>query len=249
MNRWKVVMLLFCFNITLIILVACGQHRELTVETAANAAAATPAPETPSTAPAPPSTPSAPPATTTVPQPAPRLDEVQAAIKRAFQDAVTIDVNRNKEFLVSDFNGDGSPDIAIVVRPTKGRLEDINSELANWTLEDAKKSASPGPTQGVRRMPIKPKLPTVEESDFLLAIIHGYGPTGWRDPAAMQCYLLKNGVGDKMKTQAKKEVLAATKDPDEMPHLGGDIIHATTGGQSGFYYWTTAAYAWYHTTP
>ena len=75
MSRWKVVMLLFCFNITSIILVACGQHQELAVETTPNAAAATPAPEASSTAPAPPSTPSTPAATTPAPQPAPRLDE------------------------------------------------------------------------------------------------------------------------------------------------------------------------------
>src|SRR5882762_9588281 len=48
---------------------------------------------------------------------APTLPEVQAALARIYQDTVTIDVGRSEPVLLGDFNGDGSPDLAVVVRP------------------------------------------------------------------------------------------------------------------------------------
>lgn len=178
--------------------------------------------------------------------PPPQMIEVQEAIKRTYKTAVIIDASRNQGFIVGDFNGDGSQDIAIAVKPAKGMLSEINSEYANWTLEDPQKVKLPGLNSGVRRLSSKSSPVQVEASDSLLAIIHGYGPYGWRDSAARQTYLLKNAVGSDMGTQTKKDLLNATKDNDEFPVLKGDAIKETIGKESGFLLWSGAEYAWYH---
>src|SRR5258708_23804536 len=64
---------------------------------------------------------------------APRLNEVQDAISRVFKTAVTIDAEQKPAFITGDFNADGSPDIAVIVKPTESMLSEINSEVANWT--------------------------------------------------------------------------------------------------------------------
>ena len=67
------------------------------------------------------------------------LPEVQAAIARTYKEAVTINTRHLNPFVTGDFNGDNSEDIAIIVNPAKGMLEELNSEYANWTLDDALK--------------------------------------------------------------------------------------------------------------
>src|SRR5262245_53970691 len=62
--------------------------------------------------------------------PAPELAEVKQAIERVFKDAVTIETDRTPCFLAGDFNGDFSQDLAVAVRPTPGKLLEINDELA-----------------------------------------------------------------------------------------------------------------------
>ena len=48
---------------------------------------------------------------------APKLVEVQDAVKRVFKDAAVIDSNYNPNFLAGDFNGDTSQDIAVIIKP------------------------------------------------------------------------------------------------------------------------------------
>ncbi|HEY0406227.1 MAG TPA: hypothetical protein VGC89_10895, partial [Pyrinomonadaceae bacterium] len=67
--------------------------------------------------------------------PPPKPEEVSAVVARVYKDAVTVDAGRQPLFVVGDFNGDDSQDIAVVVRPAKGKLEELNSEVANWILE------------------------------------------------------------------------------------------------------------------
>lgn len=178
--------------------------------------------------------------------PAPRLPDVQAAVKRTYQMAVIIDESRARSFTVGDFNGDGSQDIAVAVKPAKGMLSEINSEYANWILEDSQKIKMQGSSKAVQRLSQKPRPVQVEANDFLLAVIHGYGPYGWRNPAAKQTYLLKNAAGSNMETQAKKDLLNAVKDIDGFPAVKGDVIKETIGQESGLLLWTGAHYAWYH---
>src|ERR687891_717454 len=48
---------------------------------------------------------------------APKLVEVQDAVKRVFKEAAVIDTTYNPNFLVGDFNGDASQDIAVILKP------------------------------------------------------------------------------------------------------------------------------------
>jgi hypothetical protein len=174
--------------------------------------------------------------------PAPKPGEIKEAVTRVFQQVATLDDAHNPSFVVGDFNGDGSEDLAVAVKPNEGMLIEINSELANWIFEDPQKVSIPGTAPASRPTPANQVRARAEKGDTLLAIIHGYGQKGWRNPEARQTYLLKNGVGVAMKTR-KVETLRNGK--DRLPPLRGDAIAQTIGGKSGLILWTGAKYAWY----
>jgi hypothetical protein len=176
--------------------------------------------------------------------PAPKPAEIQGAIKRIYKDAVTIDAN---QFIVGDFNGDSSQDVAVVVKPAMGKLEVINSEVANWILEDPQKIPLPDPTKRVQQLPPAPPPVRVEMSDTLIAILHGYGQDGWRAPEAIQTYLLKNAVGKNMLQQEAKALINNVKLAKKLPRLRGDVIQETLDGKPGFLYYTGAKYVWHRT--
>ena len=161
--------------------------------------------------------------------------ELQAAINRNYEGAVTIDTTRPVSFLTGDFNGDDSEDVAIVVKPGKGKLTDLNSEYVNWILEDPhfiirKEQTSP------------PKRPSITGNDTLLAVIHGYQQQGWRNSEARQTYLLKNAVGDGFERQSAQQLSSASR---SLPALRGDVIREKLSGTSGIIFWTGARYAWH----
>ena len=56
----------------------------------------------------------------------PKTIEVQEAVKRIFKDAAVVNSNYNPNYLAGDFNGDGSQDLAVVLKPVK--LEQMNQE-------------------------------------------------------------------------------------------------------------------------
>jgi hypothetical protein len=176
--------------------------------------------------------------------PAPKPAEVQNAINRIYKNAVNVDTN---QFIVGDFNGDDAQDIAVVVKPVMGRLEEINSEVANWILEDPQKIPLPDPTKATQPFPPAPPPVRVELSDTLMAILHGSGQNGWRAPEAIQTYLLKNAVGKEMIQQQAKTIRSQAKPAKHFPHLMGDVIQETLDGKPGFLYYTGAKYVWYHT--
>src|SRR5436190_9007297 len=123
----------------------------------------------------------------------PGVDEVAEAIVRVFNKAATVDHDRAAVFFVGDFNGDGSQDLAVITRPNEAALPEINDHLANWTLEDPHEVPIPGKKAAAQ--PARPKTVKAERSDQLLAIIHGVGPKGWRNPEARQTFLLRNAAG------------------------------------------------------
>src|SRR5262249_18249265 len=176
----------------------------------------------------------------------PRPAEVQDANTRVYQNVVSVESGRNPSFIVGDFNADGSQDLAVVVKPAEGMLPKINSEVANWILEDPQKVVLPDPNRSVQRLPPKPEPVRVEKDDVLLAVIHGYGPTGWHNPDAKQTYLIKNAAGGNMSSQPIKELLSPAEGKAKLPRLNGDVIRETLAGEPGFLYWTGAKYAWYH---
>lgn len=179
--------------------------------------------------------------------PPPATAEVGGAVERVFKGAVTVETGREPYFVVGNFNDDPSQDIAVVVRPAPGRLPEINDALANWILVAPAQLPAPAakdsPPSGAHAEAARRRV-VVDEGDVLLAVIHGFGPDGWRDAQATQTYVLKNAAGGKMKTQEQGQLLRAAGG-EQLPRLRGDVIAQTVGGQSGFLYYDGAKYAWY----
>ena len=170
-------------------------------------------------------------------QPPPRPVEINEAVKRIFKAAVTVDTTSHPSFLVGDYNGDFSQDLAVIVKPVPGRLSEINQEYPPWMLTDP---FHPNLPPQLRKEPLR-----VEGGDVLLAIIHGYGSQGWRNPEATQTYLLKGAVRAKLSTQPGSGK-GVTRHNQKLPKLFGDTILQTWEETEGFYYYTGASYAWYH---
>jgi hypothetical protein len=165
--------------------------------------------------------------------PQPKLNEVQEAVKRVFKDSALIDTSRNPNFIVGDFNGDASQDVAVVLKPAPTKLSEMNEEMPPWILKDPFATSRPGMS------PLR-----VAENELLLAVIHGYGPNGWRNPQATQTYLLKNAVGSGVETHAKAEFVAANAGR-KLPRLRGDLIAEVLRGTQGYLYYDEASYSWY----
>ena len=174
--------------------------------------------------------PSSPIATETPSQSGPSATEadLRAAVKRNYEDVVTVDDSRRTPFMIGDFNGDRSEDIAVVVKPRK--LSDLNSEYVNWTLEDPHH--------------LMQASMNVSKNDLLLAVIHGHKGKGWRHEFARQTYLLKNAVGTDLETMSIKQLQSSGKSR-LLPPLRGDVIRETLNGRGGIIYWTGAKYAWH----
>jgi hypothetical protein len=176
--------------------------------------------------------------------PPPKPEEVREVAARVYKDAVVIDTSHQPVYVVGDFNGDGSEDIAVVVKPAKGRLEEINSEVANWIVEDPRQVVLPDPNKTVQKLPQDPGPVKVQPGDLLLTIIHGYKKEGWRNAEARQAYLLDNAVGASMSAEPLKDLLSANGNKNGVMK-SGDVIKVTLAGESGFLYWTGAKYAWH----
>lgn len=177
---------------------------------------------------------------------APKLTEVQEAVTRVCQDSVTIDASRKEPFIVGDFNGDGSQDLAVIVKPAKGALPKLNSEYANWIVEDPQRVALPDPNKAVQQLPRAPGPVQVQQDDVLLLILHGYQQAGWRHQYARQTFLLRNAVGENIRAQSKNEMSKTPGSKKPQPQIPGDVITEKLAGQDGFLYWTNAKYAWHH---
>jgi hypothetical protein len=165
--------------------------------------------------------------------PPPEPNAVREAVKRVLKDAVIIDDARNPNFVAGDFNGDLSQDIAIVIKPQPQKLDELNEEFPPFILRD--------PVGGgeVR----SPRL-RIANDDVLLAIIHGYGANGWRDPQATQTYILKNAVGSGIESKTSKEFVSANAGK-KMPPVRGDVVRETIQDKHGYLYYADATYAWY----
>jgi hypothetical protein len=172
----------------------------------------------------------------------------KAQVKEAFQRVFGEDLVAQSEegsgqatFIVGDFNGDQSEDLAIIVRPAAGKLDDINSELANWIIQDADKAFIAPPGKAVV-VPPKQARPRVERGEQLLAIIHGVGPEGWRNPQARQAYIVKHAAATFEGTapSISQKAIRAMHLPVET-----DIIKEVRNNKKGFVFWTGGVYAWH----
>ena len=165
--------------------------------------------------------------------PPPELDQVQEAVKRVFKEAAIIDVSQRPAFIAGDFNGDLSEDIAVILKPAPDKLSEMNREFPPWLLRDpfgTPESAGP-------------RLHVVA-TDVLLAVIHGFGPKGWRDAEATQAFLLKNAAGSAMETHSGKEFVTANQGK-KLPTVRGDMLGEVLAGKSGYLYYSGATYSWY----
>jgi hypothetical protein len=78
----------------------------------------------------------------------------------------------------------------------------------------------------------------------MLAVIHGYGANGWRDPEATQTFLLKNVAGSEMQRHAVRDFAAANQGK-KLPQLHGDLVGEVLDGKAGYLYFAGATYSWY----
>lgn len=162
--------------------------------------------------------------------PVPKQTEVQAAVKRIFKDAAVVDTNYNPHYLSGDFNGDGSQDLAVIVKPVK--LEEMNQDLPPWLVRRPL-------TNRVERTRLR-----IEKDETLLAVIHGYGANHWRDPEATQTFVLKDVVGNDLKVHSPKDFVTANSGR-KLPRPQGDLIGETVKGNAGYLYYAQATYSWY----
>jgi hypothetical protein len=169
---------------------------------------------------------------------------VQEAFHRVFGDdlvAQSDDGSGHATLIVGDFNGDQSEDLAVIARPTADKLDDVNNELANWIIQDADKAFIAPPGKAVV-VPPKQARPRVERGEQLLAIIHGVGPQGWRNPDARQAYIIKNAAATLQGTapSISQRAIRAMHLPVET-----DIIKEVRNNKKGFVFWTGGVYAWH----
>ena len=81
----------------------------------------------------------------------PTIAEAREALDRIYRGAVAI--GEHDSFVVGDFNGDGSEDLAIAVMPIGEKLTEINSEYANWIVMDPKRAPVFEPKKGAQSLP------------------------------------------------------------------------------------------------
>ncbi len=163
---------------------------------------------------------------------APTSAEIRAVVARIYKDAATVDEGRARAFAVGDFNGDQSQDIAILIRPVKGKLSKLNDEYANWMIQDPLINSKTDPRPNAQTpAPVK-----IQPNDVLLTIVHGYEEAGWRNRLATQTYLLRNAGGDDLEMLSAREARASG--------TRGDVLRETLAGASGFIYWTGSKYTW-----
>lgn len=164
--------------------------------------------------------------------------EVNAALHRVFSDAVSSTLEEHS-FATGDFNGDGSLDLAAFVRPADSKLKTLNNPLANWTIQDATQAFFPPAGQRVVVMPPKPKPQPAQAKEVLLAVIHGYGQSGWRNPQALQAYLVRHAGSGRIE---------ARRPPEHVDGAPASIkeseIIFEPAEKPGFLFWTGSQYAW-----
>ena len=172
--------------------------------------------------------------------PPPTQAEVEAALHRIFGDDLIPTAN-SRSFIVGDFNGDQSEDLAVIARPAAGKLDDVNNELANWIIQDADK-AFIAPLGKKVVVPPKQERPRIEGGEQVLAIIHGFGPRGWRNADARQAYIVKHAAANFQGTapSVSQKAIRAMKLPVET-----EIIKEIRDNKKGFLFWTGGAYSWH----
>jgi hypothetical protein len=169
--------------------------------------------------------------------------EARASLERVYQRAVAVDENRPDSFVTGDFNGDGSSDLAVAVKPVGDMLGVINSDFPNWIVADPRVAVPFDPTQ-MKQAPPPTGPVKIAQSDALLAIIHGHGAEGWRSPQATQSYLLKGVAAQGLRAVAVRDYPPALVVRKNL-NAKADIISGKLAGAEGFLYWARGKYVWH----
>jgi hypothetical protein len=173
--------------------------------------------------------------------PPPQPVEVESAIHRIFRDDLLLDQGDGQWFIVGDFNGDNIEDVAVIARVNAGKVDDINGELANWTIQDADKFFVAAGGQRAVKVP-RMDAGKLGRGEQVLVIIHGYGPRGWRGNDARQAYVLRHAAGTFVGLAPN-----ISEKSIRLMHLPvrSDIIKEIRDNKKGFLFWTGGAYAWH----
>jgi hypothetical protein len=131
---------------------------------------------------------------------------------------------------VGDFNGDESPDLAVVLRPSDASLPTLNRDPANWIVQDAARNPVPDP-----KAP-DPGRVRLQAGDQVLVVLHGHGPAGWRNPDARQMYVVKlQGPGRFHRIPRTRGTGVSLGGPPQ-----AEVLEEPDG--RGFVYWDGASY-------
>lgn len=178
------------------------------------------------------------------------LAEARIKVLRVFEGAVVVAENPGTLIMTGDFNGDGWQDLAVVVRCAPGKADKLNDPYANWTVESPRRIRPPEMRyMTLQPLPHPPSREPIHAGDLLLAIIHGDGPAGWRNPKASQAFLLYNAVGKELSVKNFRRAIASPERKHALPPLRGDVITQVFEEQTGFVYWLGGEYLWFHDIP
>jgi len=169
--------------------------------------------------------------------------EARASLERVYKRAVAVDESRPDSFVTGDFNGDGSGDLAVAVKPDRDMLGEINSDFTNWIIADPR-AAIPFEPNGMKQPPPPAGPVKIEQSDALLAIVHGHGTVGWRSPQATQSYLLKGVAAQGLRAVPGRDYPPALVVRKNLTPKA-DIISGKLAGADGFLYWSRGKYVWH----
>ncbi|HZQ23823.1 MAG TPA: hypothetical protein VFA89_13610 [Terriglobales bacterium] len=182
------------------------------------------------------------PAAPLMPLPEASVRDVQELLARVFAGVVALDSRSSKPFWTGDFNGDGSEDVAVLAAPVTQKLAELNDPLSNWIVQDPHNVFVPPPNQSVVTLPPPTKREVVRAGEHLLVVVHGVGPSGWRNPIARQTFVLCHAAGLELAVAHASRSLqrAFGSIPNQQ-----NVIAENVGGETGALVWTGAGYAWH----
>jgi hypothetical protein len=170
--------------------------------------------------------------------PPPTPAEAQEKLDQVFRRSLLLDKDTKPSLLSGDFNLDSSMDLAVAVKPRPEALAALNGEFPAWItvdvtiqLHELKAGATPPPIHIAADQP-------------LLAIVHGHEAAGWRNPDALQGYLLVNARGSALRPVPLERAMKAAGGPSENLKFG-DVLAGSRRGRAGYLLWNFGQYAWH----
>lgn len=167
------------------------------------------------------------------------IADIALVVRRVFGAEIKVETARRPFYLLGDFNGDGSSDIAVVVR-TKGGTKNLGQGIvvlnpwqvatqAQNPVEESADEAAGEPAQDT----------SAAASTLALAVIHG-AKGGWNRAQPLAGYLLLDAVYDELRIHEEQSRSTLLSDRS----LKGDAIYTGTEDAGGVIYWDGKTYRW-----